>query len=71
MRYTEQLVKEGFTKERAESISQALDELHASLGKLDFEGINRFFSVPMEKRLSDFAGAEGVRDVTKDARAAA
>lgn len=68
MRYTENLVQEGFTKERADSISLALDELHASLGKLDFESINRFFSVPLEQRLSDFAGAEGVRDVTKDVK---
>ena len=36
------------------------------LSSLDFENINRFFSVPLEKRLSDFAMAEGVRDVTKD-----
>jgi len=68
MKYTEKLVQEGFTKERAESISMALDELHASLGRLDFENVNRFFQTPLEKRLSDFAGAEGVRDITKDLR---
>jgi hypothetical protein len=68
MIYAEQLVKEGFTKERAESISQALDTLHGSLSALDFESVNRFFTVPLETRLSNFAKAEGVRDVTKDKR---
>lgn len=66
MLYADQLVKEGFTKERAESISNALDVLHGSLSALDFENINRVFSIPLETRLSDFAKCEGVRDVTKD-----
>ena len=68
MIYADQLAGEGFTRERAESISQALDTLHCSLSALDFEHITRFFSVPLETRLSNFAKAEGVRDVTKDRR---
>ena len=68
MIYSDVLVKEGFTKECAERISSALDILHSSLSTLDYENINRFFSKPLEERLSEFARAEGVRDVVKDKR---
>ena len=66
MKYADKLVDEGFTKEQAESISNALGVLHGSLSRLDFEDFTRFYSIPIAERLADFATTEGVRAVVKD-----
>ena len=65
MPYTETLIKEGFTPERAKVIAEALDVLHSAVSKLDSTGRARFFETPLEQRLSDYAVQEGVTDVTK------
>lgn len=65
MPYKESLISEGFTPERAEAISNALDTLHSATSKLDSVGRARFFETPLEQRLSDYAVQEGVTDVTK------
>lgn len=65
MPYKDSLISEGFTPERAEVVSNALDVLHSAVSKLDSVGRARFFETPMEQRLSDYAVQEGISDVTK------
>lgn len=65
MPYTETLIKEGFTPERAKTIAEALDTLHSAVSKLDGAGRARFFETPLEQRLSEYAIQEEITDVTK------
>ncbi len=64
MAYIDNLKSEGFTVERAESISTALDELHSALSKLDKKHLKQFLSLPLETRLANYAQAEGLMDLT-------
>lgn len=64
MTYTERLKSEGFTNERAETVSDALNTLHAALSKLDRQHLKQFFSLPTETRLSNYAQAEGLMDLS-------
>ena len=63
--YKDSLINEGFTPERAEAVSNALDTLHSAVSKLDSAGRARFFETSLEQRLSDYAIQEGISDVTK------
>ena len=64
MKYKDDLIKEGFTSERATGIYYAIETLHCALSKLDRKSLDQFFTVPVEARLANFAESEGFRILT-------
>lgn len=64
MKFKDDLIKEGFTNERATSVYYAMETLHCALSKLDQRNLDQFFTVPVETRLTNFAEAEGFRILT-------
>jgi len=62
--YAKDLINEGITAERAESITSALDRLHCALSAVDYKRRQIFFETTIEQRLADYAKAEGLADVT-------
>lgn len=62
------LRKEGLPESRAYDLVAGLDGLHKALCKFDYTNLELFMSKSLEERLSDYAKAEQLRDVTAEGR---
>jgi len=63
MRYLFDLLDEGISESRADELHRAMDNLHLAVSRLDNHNHKLFFSKGLQKRLADFAKAEGLRNV--------
>lgn len=64
MGYLKELEEEGFPISRIADLDIAFDKLHTAIARLDCENLKRFWSKDLIQRLSEYAKAEDLRDVT-------